>query len=41
MSARPAVPATGLDRRTIREEIAVVLALSLLASGASRIEMTA
>lgn len=32
MSARPAVPATGLDRRTIREEIAVVLALSLLAS---------
>ena len=32
MGARPAVPATSLDRRTLREEVVVVLALSLLAS---------
>lgn len=32
MDGRPALPPTGLDRRTIGEEIGVVLALSLLAS---------
>lgn len=32
MAARPALPPTGLDRRTLGEEIAVVLSLSLLAS---------